>query len=109
MKIYKKEHSFLNQRLFSRDFKSSSCYSFSFEVPRIAPVIARQASVSLIVSEEVMCNRLGHQKYHDNLAGFLQKFVIINLEWGPVKALYMALMLVFAKSLATYEKVLLLY
>ena len=41
LKILKKEHTFLNQRLFSRDSKLSCWYSFSFEVPRIALVTAR--------------------------------------------------------------------
>ena len=41
LKILKKEHTFLNQRLFSRDPKLNCWYSFSFEVPGIAVVTAR--------------------------------------------------------------------
>ena len=38
-----KKDSFLNQRRSWRDSRPSSSYSFSLEVPLIAPVIARQA------------------------------------------------------------------
>lgn len=32
------EHSVLNQRLISRDSKPNSWYTFTFEVPRVAPL-----------------------------------------------------------------------
>ena len=60
LKILMKEHSFLRQRLFSRDSKPNSWYSFPFEVPRVAPVIVRQAYVSFLISKEMMYCRLGH-------------------------------------------------
>ena len=52
--ILNKEHGFLNHRLFSRDSKPNSWYSFSFEVPRITPIIARQAYVSFLIPGEMM-------------------------------------------------------
>ena len=43
LKILKKQHSFLYHLLFSRVSKPSSSYSFSLDVPLIAPVIANGA------------------------------------------------------------------
>ena len=43
LKILKKQHSFLYHLLFSRVSKPSSSYSFSLDVPLIAPVIANAA------------------------------------------------------------------
>ena len=43
LKIFKKQHSFLYHLLFSRVSKPSSSYSFSLDVPLIAPVIANAA------------------------------------------------------------------
>ena len=38
LEILKKEHSVLNQRLISRDSKPNSWYTFTFEVPQVAPL-----------------------------------------------------------------------
>ena len=40
LKIFKKQHSFLYHLLFSRVSKPSPLYSFSLDVPLIAPIIA---------------------------------------------------------------------
>ena len=45
LKILKKQHSFLYHLLFSRFSKPSSLYSFSSDVPLIAPVIANSAFI----------------------------------------------------------------
>ena len=45
LKILQKQHSFLYHLLFSRLSKPSSSYSFSIDVPLIAPVIANAAFI----------------------------------------------------------------
>ena len=43
LKLLKKQHSFLYHLLFTNVFKTSSSYSFSLDVPLIAPIIVNAA------------------------------------------------------------------
>ena len=79
LKIVKKDYSSLKQHLFLRKTKPNSLSSFSFEVPPIAPVVARQASVSFLISDEMMFFKLGHKTYPHNLYRVLQSLMTINL------------------------------
>ena len=102
--ILKKEHGFLNHRLFSRESKPNSWCNFSFEVPRIAPVIARQVYVSFPIPGQIMYCRLGHKTYYHNPKEFLQRLKMIDLA-GVLQRLYIwSSMFVLGKCSATSKK-----
>ena len=98
----------MNQRLFSRDYEPDSWFSFPFEFPQIAPVTARQASASLLISDEMMYSMLGHKTYRHNLDGVLQSLIVTNLA-GVLQRCYIWSSMVSEKSFSTYEELLLLY
>ena len=77
--ILKKEHGFLNHRLFSRESKPNSWCNSLFEVPRIAPVIAKQVYVSFPIPGHIMYCRLGQKTYYHNPKDVLQRLKMIDL------------------------------
>ena len=88
-----KERSFRSQRLFARESKPNSWYSFFYETPPIE----LENHQFFLISDEMMYCRNGHKTYCDNLDGILQRLYV----WSS--------MLVMAKCFATYEDILLFY
>ena len=72
---------------FSGDSKTSSWHYFSFYFPWLVPVVVTQASVSFLISDEMMCYRIGHKTYLSNLDGVFSNLDGHQPRWGLKKTL----------------------